>query len=64
MTTVKLTEQQRKVLVSLLAVTDGEMTGARRNGWSSEAFGETLSSENFERALNEIYEALAEWRHK
>ena len=60
MTTIKLTEQQRKVLVSLLAVTDGEMTGARRNGWDSEAFGKPLSSDDFEFSLNEVYDALRE----
>ena len=60
MTTIKLTEQQRKVLVSMLAVTDGEMTNARRNGWTSEAFGEPLSQKDFEFALDEIYEALQE----
>ena len=58
MTTIKLTEQQRKALVSLLSVTDGEMTRARTNGWTSEAFGEPLSRDDFEFALNEIYEAL------
>jgi hypothetical protein len=60
MTTLKLTEQQRKVLVSLLAVTDGEMTNARRNGWQSEAFGEPLTKGDFEFALDGIYEALRE----
>ena len=60
MTTIKLTEQQRKVLVSLLAVTDGEMTNARRNGWDSEAFGEPLSQWDFEFELNAVYEALRE----
>lgn len=60
MTTVKLTEQQRKVLVSLLAVTDGEMTDARRNGWNSEAFGEPLSQRDFEFELDAVYEALRE----
>lgn len=60
MTTIKLTEQQRKVLVSLLAVTDGEMTGARRNGWNSEAFGEQLSQRDFEFELDAVYEALRE----
>ena len=60
MTTIKLTEQQRKVLVSMLAVTDGEMTNARRNGWTSEAFGDHLSQKDFEFALDEIYEALRE----
>ena len=60
MTTIKLTEQQRKVLVSLLAVTDGEMTNARSNGWNSEAFGEPLSQKAFEFELEAVYEALQE----
>ncbi len=60
MTTIKLTERQRKVLVSLLAVTDGEMTSARRNGWDSEAFGEPLSQKDFEFELDAVYEALRE----
>jgi hypothetical protein len=60
MTTLKMTEQQRKVLVSLLAVTDGEMTNARRNGWQSEAFGDPLTKKDFEWALDELYEALRE----
>jgi hypothetical protein len=60
MTTLKLTEQQRKVLVSLLAVTDGEMTDARRNGWQSEAFGDPLTKSDFDFTLDELYEALLE----
>mgnify|MGYP005677910759 CR=1 FL=1 len=58
MQNITLTEQQRRVLVSLLAVTDGEMTNARRNGWQSEAFGEPLTKSDFEFALDEVYEAL------
>ena len=60
MTTVKLTERQRKVLIALLAVTNGEMTNARRHGWHSEAFGDPLSQKDFEFALDEVYDALRE----
>jgi len=60
MTTIKLTEQQRKVLVSLLAVTDGEMTNARLSGWTSEAYGDPLSQKDFEFALDAVYETLRE----
>ena len=58
MTTLKLTEMQRKAIVALLAVTERSPKDAIYNGWTSEGFGEPPSSRDFDLALDEIYDNL------
>jgi hypothetical protein len=58
MTTIKLTEMQRKAIVALLQVTERTPKDAIYKGWPEAGFGEPPKSRDFDLALDEIYFAL------